>query len=192
MSGLPSVARLTGTFLSNFDLLPRERAEIVRNGVAESSIDTPTPIRAGHVVFADDGRFSFEQHERSLSVRSARAFLFLVDDMHGEPADIVAWQPALSRVASWRGAAWGIGQSKAYDVRMAEHDGLPVWRDPLDWLRAGRRGIVIIRPRLAAAWLSDAGPLVAEDFEHARELRSALTRPAPRILVPAVARRAAA
>ncbi|WP_375460586.1 hypothetical protein [uncultured Enterovirga sp.] len=192
MSVRHSLARITGTFASNFDLLPRERGDLVRHGVAATAIDTPTPVRAGHVVFGDDGRFSFEQHERSLSVRSARAFLFLIEDMHGEPSDIVAWQPALSRVASWRGTAWGIGQSEAYAMRMAEHDGLPVWRNPLDWLRAGRRGVVIMRPRLAAAWLNDAGPLVAEDFEHARELRTALTRPAPRILVPAALRRQAA
>lgn len=192
MSAPYSPARIAGTFGSNFDLIPRERAELIRNGVPETAIDKPWPIRAGHVVFGADGRFEFEQYTRSLSVRSARAFLILIEDMHGEPEDIVAWQPALDRIATWRGSAWGIGQSDALLIRMAEHDGLPVWRDPLSWLRSGRKGVVIVRPRLAAAWLCDAGPLLAEDALHGLELRKALTRPAPRILVPTRSERVAA
>jgi len=93
--------------------------------------------------------------------------------------------------SAWRGACWALGQDRIYDARLTEDDALPVWRSPLDWLRANRRGVVLIQPHLAAAWLCDAGPLLAEDREHAFELRRLLSRPAPRILFPAVARRAA-
>jgi hypothetical protein len=53
----------------------------------------------------------------------------------------------------------------------------------LEWLRDGCRGIVLIRPPLAASFLCDAGPLLVDDAEFRAELRAALTRPAPRILV---------
>jgi hypothetical protein len=43
-----------------------------------------------------------------------------------------------------------------------QHGALPVWRDPLRWLQASRTGVVLIQPRLAAAFLCDAGPLLAE------------------------------
>jgi hypothetical protein len=52
-------------------------------------------------------------------------------------------------------------------------------------LQANRRGIVLLRPRLAAHWLSDAGPLIATGgIGHGSELKRLLERPAPRILVP--------
>lgn len=181
---LPS--RIVGTFDANNDLLPREREEFGRLGVGSDALDCPVPVRAGLVVYGSDGRFDLEHHlPLSLTVRTARAFLFLVEDMHGEPEDIVAWSPAIDRLATWRGAAWGLGQDHALAPRMDERDGLPVHRTPLEWLQADRRGLVIIRPRLAAPLLDDAGPLLAADRDHARELRDALTRKGPRILVPA-------
>jgi hypothetical protein len=66
-----------------------------------------------------------------------------------------------------------------------------VWRSPLDWLRQGRRGIVLLRSHAAAYALDDTGPLMAEDLEHGLELRRLLTRPGPRILVRRSDRRAA-
>jgi hypothetical protein len=110
--------------------------------------------------------------------------VFLVEDSVG-PIDVVAWQPQAQRIGSWRGLAWGLGQDRAYDARIGHDDALPVWRSPLDWLRADRRGIVILRPGLAGHFLDDAGPLLAEDPEHGRELKRALARPGPRILVRA-------
>ncbi|TDR93059.1 hypothetical protein [Enterovirga rhinocerotis] len=187
---LPS--RIAGTFDANFGLSPRERGELHRLGISDAALDTSPPIRAGYVSFQGHDRFELEQHLRlSLSVRTVRAFLILAEDTAGEPEDIVAWLPALGRTATWLGRAWGIGSGGAYHPRLAEHEGLPVWREPIAWLRAERRGVVLLKPRVAAGWLDDAGPLLAEDHEHGRELRAALTRPAPRILVPAEARRAA-
>jgi hypothetical protein len=120
-----------------------------------------------------------------------RSLLFLVTDSDGEAVDLVGWQPRTGQLGSWRGYAWGLGQEDVFLPRFTDHDGLHVWRTPLEWLQAARRGVVIFRPRLAAELLADAGPLIAMDLEHGEELRAALQRPGPRNLISAQARRAA-
>jgi hypothetical protein len=88
----------------------------------------------------------------------------------GEATDLIAWQPRTGQLGSWRSYAWGLGQEEALCPRITDHDGLHVWRTPLQWLQANRRGVVIFRPRLAADLLADAGPLIAMDMEHGQEL----------------------
>ena len=64
--------------------------------------------------------------------------------------------------------------------RMAE--GLSVHRNALDWLRASRRGVVILDPKRARVALECSGPLIAADQAHARELK-ALLRHEPRVII---------
>jgi hypothetical protein len=110
--------------------------------------------------------------------------LILVTDTEGDAVDIAAWQPASARLGTWCHRAWALGEGAIYELRLSEHGALPVWRDPLRWLRACREGVVLIQPCLAAAFLCDVGPLLAEDVAHGCELKEKLTRPAPRILIP--------
>lgn len=181
MSYLPS--RIIGTHESNFGLTTREHEDLDRHGVPATALREPTPVRAGHVEFLPGGRFEFEQHRRlSIEVKAVRAFLILIEDEMGDAIDIAAWSPHLEKVALWRGIAWAIGQDQALAPRLT--DELPVWRDPLGWLREGRRGLVLLRPMAAAPVLDDAGPLAAEDRQHGIELRAALTRKGPRIVIP--------
>lgn len=81
-----------------------------------------------------------------------------------------------------------MGEGTIFAPRL-ESEALPVWRWPLDWLRADRRGIVLLKPQLAAQFLRDVGPLMAEDVEHGLELERQLTIAAPRIVVPAASAR---
>jgi hypothetical protein len=103
--------------------------------------------------------------------------------MQGAPVDIVGWQPAAGWLGTWRGVAWAINQETIYRPRLDEHRALKVHPTPLEWLRDECRGVVLLRPQLAAAFLCDAGPLLVDDAEFGAELRASLTRPAPRILV---------
>ncbi len=188
---LPS--RIAGTFHANFTLSPRERGEFAKLGVTDEMLDADPPVRAGYISFLDADRFEFEQHRRvTLSLRTVRAYLLLADDIHGEAEDIVAWLPGLDRIATWLGCAWALGAAETYVPRLSEHNALPVFRDIPTWLRERRRGLVILKPRIAAGWLTDAGPLLAQDRSHGLELKAALTRQAPRIIVNTdTARRAA-
>jgi hypothetical protein len=190
MIGLPfSSARIQGTFAAHPHLSEREAAWLMRQGVSDLAIHTSEPVRAARVVWTDPDRFEFEQHLPD-GAQASRGLLFLVTDA-GKAVDLIAWQPRTGQIGSWRGYAWGLGQEETFCPRITDHDGLHVWRTPLQWLQAGRGGVVIFRPRLAAELLADAGPLIAMDIAHGQELRQALQRPGPRILISAQARRAA-
>jgi hypothetical protein len=172
-------ARIIGTYEAHPSLIDRERRELERQGVPAEAIER---LRAGYVVRTGPDAFELDQH--TTYGKPERAFLFLVRDVCGDPADIVAWQPATDWLGIWRGLAWALGQEVVYAGRLTEHGALKVHQNPLAWLRDVCRGIVLTRARIAAAFLNDAGPLLADDVKHGSELKRALTRPAPRIVVP--------
>jgi hypothetical protein len=147
-------------------------------------------VRFGYVVF-DGAAFEFDQHHKQ-GTEGMRALLFLVTDSQGAPVDIVAWSRQENRTATWLNRAWALGEETVFAPRLAEHGALPVWRTPLEWLKAERKGICLLRPRSAAYYLESAGPILAQDAAHGSELRALLTRPAPRILVPSSSRQKAA
>ncbi|WP_262299650.1 hypothetical protein [Microvirga sesbaniae] len=182
-----SPARTAGTFNAISNLLPREVTEMERLGIPADALAGPTPVKASYIVF-DNGGFEFEHHHKH-GVEGVRAFLFLVSDSLGLARDVVAWAPQMNRLATWLGLAWALGEELAYRPRLS--DGLPVWRSPVEWLRARRDGLCLVRSHVAAHYLDCAGPLLAEDAAHGAELRQLLTRPAPRILIPSSSRKTA-
>jgi hypothetical protein len=184
-----SPARVAGTLAAHPTLLKREIDELMRLGVSADAIDKPAPLRGGRIVWVTRDRFEFEAHVHYGP--SQRAFLIGVRDVHGAPLDIVAWQPAANRLGTWRGLAWAINQDSIFRPRVQDSGALLVHRSPLEWLKIGRRGIVLIDARAATGYLHDAAPLLAEDAEHGLELRDRLTVPPPRIVIPAAAARAA-
>jgi hypothetical protein len=98
--------------------------------------------------------------------------------------DVVAWSPSLNKLTTWLNRAWALGEEAVYQPRLSPQGELPVWRSPVGWLKARRKGLCLVRPKAAAYYLDDAGPLLAEDTAHGAELKQLLTRPAPRILIP--------
>jgi hypothetical protein len=175
-------------FFANREPSLREWRQLREAGVPLDALCRPIMILAGSVVLDRPAGFSFAEPG---DADAERVFLIAVHDEDGGFLDIAAWQPARSWVGLWLGRAWALGQERVLDPRAADHAALPVWRSPLNWLRAGRQGIVLVRPRVGAYVLDDAGPLLAEDVAHAVELRRLLTRSGPRILVRAPERRAA-
>ena len=181
--------QIAGTFLAHPSLTPRERARLIEAGLPASSLEHPIPILAGWIVGVGPTSFEFDQH--LAGEPGTRALLFLVTERDGTALDIAAWDLETGQLSTWLDRAFALGQDQLYLPRLSEHEALVVWRSPLDWLRQGRRGIVLLRPHAAAYALDDAGPLMAEDVEHGLELRKLLTRPGPRILVRRSDRRAA-
>jgi hypothetical protein len=181
--GLFTPPYVAGTFDYLPNLTPSEVERFHAMGVPLNALIGPPPLKAGYVVFGQDG-FEFEHHS-PLGTEGTRAFLFLVTDPWGTALDIVAWCSKTGQLATWLGRAWAIGEDTLYDARLSDHGALPVWRNPLRYLQANREGIVIVRPHAAALYLEDAGPPLAEDALHGLGLEELLTRPRPRILVPA-------
>lgn len=182
-------ARTSGTFDASNNLLPRDVEVFERKGVPADVLAGPVPVRVGHVHFDATG-FEFDHHTNKEA--GARAYLFLITDHQGIARDVVAWAPEMKRLATWLGRAWALGEEHVFAPRLTEHQALPVWRSPINWLRAGRKGVCLVRPEAAVHYLCDAGPLLAEDAVHGAELKKLLTRPAPRIIVPASSTRKAA
>jgi hypothetical protein len=176
-------ARTSGTFDASNNLLPRDVEAFVRQGVPADALAGPVPVRVGYVVFDEFG-FEFEHHNENQEA-GVRAYLFLITDHLDVARDVAAWCPKLSKLETWLGRAWALGEEQVFAPRLTEHQALPVWRSPINWLRAGCKGVCLVRPKAAVHYLHDASPLLAEDAAHAAELKQLLTRPAPRIVIPA-------
>lgn len=178
---------------------PMRQSEIdrfVATGVPAQALVVPDMLLPARVVFHDEAnRFSFADETRDASELTG-AFILPVRDEAGDVADIVAWQPASGRTATWQACAWALGQGEfPAPLHVLHDDGAAhVFRNVMDWLRADRRGLVILDYGLARWRFAEAAvPLIADDLAHARDLKHALAiKPVP-ILLPRIAelRRAA-
>jgi hypothetical protein len=175
---------IAGTFAACGELRQVVWDWLRKAGVPASAIGRRI-IRRASVTFASDGIFDFTDDG------GESALVFLVCDPWATPTDIAIWQPRSNRMASWLGRCWALGEGSIYAPRLIFEGALPIWQNALEWLRANRQGLVILRPDAATHYFADTGPLLAEDVDHGVELQAALARPAPRIVVPSNGRRAA-
>jgi len=114
------------------------------------------------------------------------AFLFPVnlrDEIEDlEVIDCVAWQPRSGRIATHLGVSALLGEGQIGRCGIGTHGrALPVWRDPVGWLKAERCGVVIVDDTRAGHRLAGL-TLQAEDELHRRELQMRLRLPSPVIL----------
>ena len=97
----------------------------------------------------------------------------------GEVVDLIAWNPQTGALASWLGAAFCLGDLE--DIHNPATyfggGGLLVHASPLEWLRAGREGIVIVRPEMASAYLEHCTRIACSDHEHALNVERWLRPP---------------
>lgn len=164
-------------------LLVGEVDRFIQWGVSPQSLSAGYPVLASEVVFLPNGYFEF--FEECPDAVAEKAFLLIAQN-YGGPVDIVAWQPKTNRIALWLNRAIALGEEQFWGPRFDDAP-LPVWRTPMKWLAAGRRGLVILHPRQAFHLLGNLPAIVAEDLEHGTELELLLTPPKPttQILVPA-------
>ena len=111
----------------------------------------------------------------------------------GECVDLVAWHPRRpDRWALRVGAATWLG---CIEPQYMDPDPVALRRSPLAWLRAGCDGLVFLSADPADAYrvLTGCHEIVAEDQQHATELRKLVRRPwpLPRISAGEEARNAA-
>jgi hypothetical protein len=96
---------------------------------------------------------------------------------HGEIVDLLAFSPAFpNRWALRTGAATWLG---CVEPQYLGPEPTPIWRSPLRWLGNDCRGLVLLsrdrRDRYRVLTCLDA--IVAEDEDHAAELRKLLEQP---------------
>jgi hypothetical protein len=115
---------------------------------------------------------SFQGHIFETDPGGVRAATFAVID-GGEIIDIAAWQPRSGKFASWRGQAFCLGDLDDIFNPATYFAGgaLRIHRTPLEWLKAGREGIVILRPELCNAYLAHRQRLLVPDTQCANKVR---------------------
>jgi len=111
-------------------------------------------------------------------------FAYILPVIRDSIIDLVAWVPRTGEIATRDGIGAMLGEGHVgCDGWGTTGRAIPVFRSPLNWLRADRQGLVIVNPDLAARRLAGA-ILDAEDVAHRQELTDLLRLPPPAILVP--------
>jgi len=142
-------------------------------GVSRSAILHPWPLGATTVKFNGD---TFQ-----LDPNGERVLTFLVEDC-GEVIDIAAWQPRTGKLATWLGAGFAIGQEAIFNTATYFADGvLRVHETPLQWLKAEREGIVIVRPDLGYAYLAHCQHVACSGARFGKKLDLWLQPPKPTV-----------
>ena len=145
-------------------------------------------LQVADVIFRPGGRFEFSRDVREMRGHVAGVIIPVRDEC-GDLLDLAAWNVDGGKLALWRGVASMLGAENIFAPRLGEP--LLVHETPLDWLRAGRRGVYIVDLQRAAPLLRLSEPLGVAREAHGRRLRQALAIPAPRIVVASNARAAA-
>jgi hypothetical protein len=145
---------------------------LLNQGIDADAMASPA-IRGASVEF-DGDTFSFDG--------SHRVVVFRADD-RGEPVDLIAWQPKSGKLATWRGAAFCLGDvDDLFNPAVKFMGGaLRIHRTPLEWLCAGRDGIVIAQPKLAYGHFRDGMRIVCTDASHGQQLKKWLRAPTRKV-----------
>jgi hypothetical protein len=138
------------------------------------SPDVLWPISGAKVLF-DGPRFSLDEE-------GERAFTFRALD-RGKAVDLIAWNPRTGSLGSYRGQAFCLGDLDDIfnPATYFGEDALRVHATPLDWLKAAREGIVIVRPDLAPAYLSNCQRIRCSNAAYARQLEGWLQPHTPTV-----------
>jgi len=141
-----------------------------------------------------DGRFQLDRDGDAkafvIPVRVGNPLTAEVNDpieavRHGILIDLIAFSPAYPNQWALRvGNATWLG---AIEPQFLMPEPVPVWRNPLGWLRNDWRGLVLLSRDRAEQYrvLTVCDSIVAEDEQHAAELRGVLEHPwlAPAVFV---------
>jgi len=106
---------------------------LLSQGVSPRAIIKPTPIWAATGTRAEDGRFDEDPE--------GKQFLAFEEDH-----DLVFWQPRTDELATAEGRAFALGEKAIDNPGTTAFDRwLNIHANPLDWLRHGRDGVVVLR-----------------------------------------------
>jgi hypothetical protein len=143
-------------------------------GIDPADIGSPWSIRRMRVAYDSEGRYT------PTPVGEPALIIGVLDD---GLIDFAAWHPPTGRIGTRLGVGAVLGLSAVSEGYGHADRPLPVWRDPLAWLKAHRHGIVVVDPARAAHLLAGA-VLQPEDKAHRAELTRLLRVPPPVIVAP--------
>jgi hypothetical protein len=149
---------------------------LLAQGIAASAIASPWGVARARVCF----RHWADRYFPMCTGEPALIFGILDDGL----IDLVAWWPAGGKIGTRLGIGGCLGQGQIGrdGLRMADRP-IPVFRNPVTWLRQNRRGLVVADWDAAAHLLSDVA-LRPEDERHGIELSRRLRVRPPIIINP--------
>jgi hypothetical protein len=159
-------------------LKPGEIDRFRDKGGDPEALYRPHALRVDRVVFQRDGSFEYLRDLDESDGVADSVFTIVVTATYGA-IDIAAWQPESNRIGLWLNRAFALGEEQILAPRLGDEP-LPIWRTPMKWLRAGRQGLVVLRPGAAGFHLDCVPVLLAEDFAHGEELERILTPKKPK------------
>jgi hypothetical protein len=146
-------------------------------------------LHVADVIFRPGARFDFSS-EVGTARGSVAGIIIPLGDEAGDLVDLAAWNPDDGALSLWCGAASMLGEDQISAPRL-ESEALAVFAEVASWLRAGRRGVVIMDPA-RARWCLSGERLVVDDPAFGRRLRDSLRLPEPQVFVASRSARCAA
>jgi hypothetical protein len=134
-------------------------------------------IRSAMIELLPNHRFEF-----SMQAHGSLIPVLIIEVMNelGELVDLLAFR-SNGEWALWLGRVPVLGLEYIHAPRIDEQ--LTVHRSIFDYIRAQRKGILILDPERARIALEDAGPLLAEDQYHGQDLLLNLSY-SPKVFYP--------
>ena len=173
-------------------------APMVGAGVGWRAITCVVPafatirVTGGIFEFDESGGDAFVVPVRIENPITPEAFDPATAVSNGAIVDLVAFHPLHpDRWVLRRDAAEWLG---AVEPQHLDPEPVTIWRSPMSWLQAGCLGLVLLGDQNSRyGILSLLHSIIAEDGQHAAELRRELARPwpVPQVISPREARRAA-
>jgi hypothetical protein len=149
-------------------------SRLVARGIDPHALAVPLQVGRARVLFDGKGRYSPTSMGESV-------LLFPI--IANRLIDLAAWHGPSGRIATRLGDGACLGQGQiGLNGLGTTGEALPVWRSPIEWLKADRVGIVIADCALAARMLAGL-TLRAEDLAHQAALAKSLLMPPPTIVV---------
>ena len=138
------------------------------------------PFDALHGVKSAWVKFNGDTFDFDAECAGEPVLIFACEDQ-GEVVDLVAWSARENILATWRSTAFALGDlDQCFNPATWFADGmLQIHRTPLDWLKAGGDGIVILNPKLCWAYLRNVPRLAFADISLARQIKAWLLPPEP-------------
>jgi hypothetical protein len=141
-----------------FGSLPLPSGRVLRWLLGQGvPFDSLYGVKAAWVTF-DGAGFDFDP-----VMTGSPVLIFRCAD-NGDTPDLCAWSIRHNKLATWRGAGFCIGDvGQCFNPATYFDGGLRIHRGPLDWLRAGCEGIVILQPKLCYPYLKNARRVICTD-----------------------------
>jgi hypothetical protein len=149
-------------------------------GISGLDLANPDMVLKAGIILDDGGNtIVFEHHTDTDS--GTDAFILPVEGTFGI-VDLIAFDPETGLLATWLGRAFAINEASIWEPNLDGYP-LPVWRDPIGWLKAKREGIVLLKPQQAYSYLDHLPGVIAEDVQHGEELEKLLWTPRRKVPV---------